>query len=317
MIGAILILVVLLIYSGLQILESTVFHPQDQTEETISTKTITRDGVDYFPRQDITVVLLLGVDQYGPMQASGSYANPGATDMVALLIFDDVQQNCRILTLNRDTMLKMPVLGIGGKQAGSRFGQLALAHTYGSGLQDSCENTKTTISDFLYGLRIDYYMAMNMDAISILNDAVGGVTVQVEDDFSQMNPGIPMGQVTLKGQQAVDFVRARAGVGNQLNISRMERHKEYMDGFMTALGEKLETETATFALNVYDAISPYIVTDCSGTTLKNLMEDYGSYPIEEIVSPEGENVRGEEYYEFYVDEDALDTLILRLFYAPK
>jgi hypothetical protein len=97
----------------------------------------------------------------------------------------------------------------------------------------------------------------------------------------------------------------------------MERHKEYMDGFMTALGEKLETETATFALNVYDAISPYIVTDCSGTTLKNLMEDYGSYPIEEIVSPEGENVRGEEYYEFYVDEDALDTLILRLFYAPK
>jgi LCP family protein required for cell wall assembly len=273
--------------------------------------------VDYFPRQDITVVLLLGVDQYGPMQASGSYANPGATDMVALLIFDDVQQNCRILTLNRDTMLKMPVLGIGGKQAGSRFGQLALAHTYGSGLQDSCENTKTTISDFLYGLRIDYYMAMNMDAISILNDAVGGVTVQVEDDFSQMNPGIPMGQVTLKGQQAVDFVRARAGVGNQLNISRMERHKEYMDGFMTALGEKLETETATFALNVYDAISPYIVTDCSGTTLKNLMEDYGSYPIEEIVSPEGENVRGEEYYEFYVDEDALDTLILRLFYAPK
>ena len=66
-----------------------------------------------------------------------------------------------------------------------------------------------------------------------------------------------------------------------------------------------------------DLPKSFIVTDCSGTTLNNLMEDYGSYPIEEIVSPEGENVRGEEYYEFYADENALDVLILRLFYAPK
>ena len=41
---------------------------------------------------------------------------------------------------------------------------------------------------------IDYYFSMNMDAISILNDAVGGVTVEVTDDFSQVDATIGKGQ---------------------------------------------------------------------------------------------------------------------------
>ena len=312
----ILILVLLMLYSGLRILESTVFNPQQDPDSTIASKTILRDGVPYFPRQDITVVMLMGIDQYGKVEASDAYTNTGAADMVALLIFDDRDETCRVLGINRDTMLEMPVLGIGGKVAGSYFGQLALSHTYGTGLEDSCENTRNTVSKFLYGLRIDYYVAMNMDAIAILNDAVGGVTVTVEDDFSQINPDIPTGQVKLMGEQAIDFVRSRYGVGNQLNISRMERQKAYIHGFMDSLGKALEGGTG-FALDTYEAVSPYIVTDCSWNVINGLMERYAEYDIAEIVSPEGENVRGEQYYEFYVDEDALDDLILRLFYAPK
>lgn len=312
----ILILVLLMFYSGLRILGSTVFNSEQEPDGTILSKTITRDGVEYFPRQDITVVLLMGIDQYGQVQPSQSYNNPGAADMVALLIFDDRDQTCRVLGLNRDTMLRMPVLGIGGKQAGTRFGQLAMAHTYGTGMEDSCENTKTAVSDFLYGIRIDYFVAMNMDAISLLNDAVGGVTVTVVDDFSQINPDITMGEMTLQGKQAIDFVRSRYGVGNQLNISRMERQKAYMDGFMRALSAKLNTDS-TFAVEVYENISDYIVTDCSVNALNGLLERYADYSISEIVSPEGENVHGEKYYEFYADEEALDDLILRLFYAPK
>ena len=33
---------------------------------------------------------------------------------VMLLIFDETNEVCNVLHLNRDTMLKMPVLGIGG-----------------------------------------------------------------------------------------------------------------------------------------------------------------------------------------------------------
>ena len=132
--GAILVLMIVVIYSGLQILEATVFS-KEQVEETLPvSKTIVRDGVEYFPKQDMMVLMVLGIDQTGPVQASDSYNNHGASDMVALLIFDEASQTCRVLTLNRDTMLEMPVLGIGGKQAGTYYGQLALSHTYGSGL---------------------------------------------------------------------------------------------------------------------------------------------------------------------------------------
>ena len=37
----------------------------------------------------------------------------------------------------------------------------------------------------------------------------------------------------------------------------------------------------------------------------------------QICSIRGENVLGEQYYEFYPDAEALDALILDLFYAPK
>lgn len=307
------ILVLVMLYSGLRIVESTVLYTGEP--EGYVKKTITRDGVDYYPRMDITTVLVMGIDQYGPVADSGSYQNPGAADMDLLLIFDQATQTCSVLHLNRDTMVRMPVLGVGGKQAGTFYGQLALSHTYGNGLEESSENTRNTISDLLYGITIDYYVAMNMDAIAILNDAVGGVTVNVTEDFSQAEPAIPMGEVRLMGDQAVSFVRTRRGVGDQLNVSRIRRQQEYLDGFVEAFREARADEQ--FIYDVYRQVEPYIVTDCTPAVIEGLVRRCGSYAIGEVVTPEGENVRGEEYMEFYPDEEALDELILRLFYAPK
>jgi len=61
----------------------------------------------------------------------------------------------------------------------------------------------------------------------------------------------------------------------------------------------------------------YIVTDSSATVISSLMERCSDYTLKEIVIPEGENVLTEEYYEFYVNEETLEDLTLRLFYAPK
>ena len=312
----ILILVLVMVLCGLQILESTVFYRDQEQTETYVSKTITREGVDYYPRQDITVMLVMGIDQTGPVQDSGAYMNHGAADVVMLVIFDEKAEEYSILYLNRDTMLEMPVLGIGGRQAGTAYAQLALAHTYGSGLEDSCENVVKTVSDFLYGIRIDHYVSMNMDAIALLNDAVGGVTVTVEDDFSAVDPTITKGTVTLHSSQALNFLRTRKDVGDQLNLSRIQRQKTYMNSFSEIFRAKLEQDSS-FALSTYEQVSPYIVTDCSGTVLTDMMDRFGQYTLKEIVSPEGENVLTEKYYEFHVEEALLDELILRLFYAPK
>ena len=314
----ILILVLVMLYSGLQILESTVFHSEAEQAEQDQyvSKTIVRDGTAYYPRADITVILVMGIDVEGPVVSSAYYRNSGASDMVALVILDQATESYRILCLNRDMMVHMPVIGLDGKQAGTYFGQLALSHTYGSGLEDSAENTRKTVSDLLYGIQIDHYVSMNIDGIGILNDAVGGVTVHVTDDFSAVDPTITTGQIRLNGKQATAFVRSRQGVGTEMNLSRMERQKEYMKGLADALEGKL-AQSEDFVVDLYEQMDPYVVTDCSVTVLSGLLQRCSDYEMDNVISIEGENVRGEEYYEFYADEEALDALILELFYAPK
>ena len=312
----ILVLGFAVLIGGLRILESTVFKKDQSQDEPLKRKTITVDGVDYFPRQDITVMLVMGIDQTGPVTDSGSYRNPGAADLVALLIFDEKTRECNVLCLNRDTMLEMPVLGIGGKQAGTAYGQLALAHTYGGGLEDSCENTVETVSNFLNKIRIDYYVAVNMDAIPLVNDAVGGVTVQVEDDFSAVDPTITKGEVTLRGKQAVHYVQTRKGVGDQLNVSRLERQQAYIRGLVGKMQEAAQEDTS-FVSTLYQQLSPYLVSNCPVKTMNGFVSSSDPYTLGQIVTPEGSNVLGEQYYEFYADEEKLEELTLRLFYRPK
>ncbi len=312
----ILILALVLMYSGLQILETTVFNKEQVQETQAVSKTITRNGVDYFPKQDMTVVMVLGIDNFGPVKDSGSYNNDGVADMAALLVFDESESSIRVLALNRDTMADVPVLGLGGKYAGTVKEQLGLAHTYGSGLEDSCENMKKAVSDFLYGLNIDYYVSMNMDAISIINDAIGGVKVVVEDDFSEVDATMTKGELMLNGEQAIHFVRSRQSVGDGLNLSRMERQKVYMTGFVDAFKNKMSLD-ADAVMSIYEQVSDYMVTDISVNAMSGMMDRFADFELVEMISPEGENVRGEKYYEYYVDEAKLDELILRLFYAPK
>lgn len=308
------ILVAVVLFSGFKILNSL-----DKTVDSPSTsskKTVEYNDEQYFPRQDITVLMLMGIDEHGEVKASDSYTNTGENDMVALAVFDELDESYSVLVLNRDTMMDVHVLGLGGKDAGTIYAQLALAHTYGTGLEDSCENTVRTVSDFLYGLTVDYYVSMNMDAIAILNDAVGGVTVTVEDDFSKVDSSIPMGEVTLSGEQALSFVQTRKDVADQMNISRMNRHEEYMENFVTAFNEKVK-EDDTFILKTYEDVSPYVVSDCSVNSLSAMLSRYADYTLKEIVTPAGENVLTEDYMEFHVDDKALEELVMNMFYTKK
>lgn len=311
---AILILVLVFIVSGLQLLESAF---SDHNEEDYGPrKTIIRDGVEYFPRQNVVTVLLAGIDEDGPAESSGAYNNNGEADMVTLLIFDKTNRKMDLIALNRDTMMEIPVLGVNGKDAGTVEGQLALAHTYGSGLADSGKNLSKAVSKFLYGVEIDYYVTMRMDAIAMLNDAVGGVEVEVTDDFSAVDPTIPMGKVKLNGQQALNFVRVRYGVGDQLNTSRMQRQETYMRGFVAALRKGIK-ESGSFVLDTYEQVKAYTVTNCSTKTMVTLSNQFADFELSAVVSPKGESIQGKQYMEFRVDEQELDRLILRYLYAPK
>ena len=311
----ILALVLVILYSGLRIMESTVFYNQNNVTMQTESRTITRKGVKYFPRKDITVLMLMGIGWEGEAVAKEQNFG-GAMDMAALMIFDPVTEKCDILSLNRDMMVHIPVINEKGIERGSFFGQLGYSHTFGTGMEDSCENARKTVSNLLYGLEIDHYFALNMDAIGILNDAVGGVTVNITDDFSPVDPTMVKGLYTLRGEQARTFVQSRMIIGDGLNLSRMRRQEDYMRGFVSALMEKLEEDDSVI-LQAYEDIADYTVTDCSAAVLSRLAKNFEGYTLGEMYSIKGENREGEIYMEFYPDEEALDALILELFYAPK
>lgn len=308
-----LILVLGIVYSGLRIWESTVLFSA-QEEFAVTKKTITKDGVDYFPRQDINVILVMGIGIEGPVEASLEPNHGNAVDMVTLVVFDEKAETCTLLNVNRDSMVEMPMLNDRGMEDGTWYGQLAFSHTYGTGVEDSCENTKKTVSRMFSGINIDYYVALNMDVVQILNDAVGGVTVNIVDDFSQIDPTLTKGAFRLKGEQALTFVRSRYNIGDHLNLNRIERQKEYMEKFVEAFRTKADE---SFVLSTYEKVAPYIVSDLPISTLTGMVERYEDYKLAEPLSLEGENILGEEYYEFYPNEENLEELTLKLFYAPK
>ena len=136
------------------------------------------------------------------------------------------------------------------------------------------------------------------------------------DDFSDVDPTIREGKITLNGEQALNFVRDRKNVGDQKNSSRMERHQEYINGFREALRGKLD-EGYGFVAETYSEIAPYLVSDCPINTLTSMIERYESYEFTGVITPAGKSAVVDGYYEFHADEEKLDELVIELFYAPK
>lgn len=309
-----------LVFGGLSRIENFLVQKADETLSSLPSSTYEEDlyiynnGIKYEPKDNIDTVLVLGIDSYGKVTESDSYNNSGQADFISLIIFDNEKSTCNILMLNRDTMAEIPVLGVTGERAGSVNGQLALAHTYGDGLELSCKNTVKAVSDFLFGIEIDNYLSLNMDAVAALNDVVGGVEVEVLDDFSKIDASLVKGEtVTLNGDQALTYVQGRGNVGDQTNISRMNRQRQYMFAFAEKL-KSVYNQDSELVLEAYNAIVNYIVTDCSITTLSETADKLSVYTIGEIISPAGESVQGDEFMEFHVDNAALKETVIEHFY---
>ena len=278
---------------------------------------LTWQGENYRLRKRLTTILLLGIDQNGFSASVGSYRNGGQADFQLLLVVDDNFKTVTPLQLDRDTMTDITVLSVLGKPTGTRHAQLALAHGFGDGRDLSCQLAASAVEDFLAGTPVNEYYAMNMDGIAPLNDAIGGVEVTLEDDFSvydeAMTPGVTL---RLKGMQAEYFVRQRYYVGDQTNASRLSRQTVYLHGAKEALSQRLHA-SAGFAGTLFDTLAPYTVTSMTRGYLINLANKLNGYQVLPIETPAGEHTIGSNgFMEFHADKDALLEQIIRIFYEP-
>lgn len=273
----------------------------------------------YVKKAGLETILLMGVDKYKDDDDWDSYINPQQCDFIMAIILDHNNKTYTPLHINRDTMTNINILDVNGQLSGSMKAQIALSHTFGTGGADSCQNTVDAVSQLLSGEAIAHYISVTMDAIPIVNDAVGGVKVTVMDDFSNIRSDFIQGEeITLIGEQALAYVRVRKGLQDEddTNLHRMERQRQYMSALKSTFESKID-DNPGLVLSVLMGISDYMVSDCDIYDLSDIANNALEYEAQEIRYLKGEAVLGERFVEFYYDEDALNQLILELYYEPK
>ena len=278
------------------------------------------DGTAYVRKRNLTTVLFMGIDQKGDLDAA-SGGSGGQCDVLLLLVVDGDAKKQTLLQLDRDTMTEVEVLDYNGNPTGfTLVQQICLSHSYGNGGEKSCENTVRAVSRFLLDTPVDGYVAMLYDAVPVLNDAVGGVTVTIRDDFSTSDPAFVKGSVvTLQGQQALTYVRGRMKVADGTNGNRMARQREYMSAFSGKVRNMVKTDSSVIN-DLYYAAEPYMLSSMTLGELTSVAAEGLAYTDGGIVTTAGEHreavyANGKTYAEFYAEEDNILEIVLSLFYT--
>ena len=277
---------------------------------------IEHNGEWYKLRKDVQTVLLIGTDSLQEAETDPDlelFYNYDQADFLALVIFDDAKQTCTFIQINRDTMCSVPWLTVNGMLGGEDIEQIALAHTYGTGGEDSCENTCHAVENLLFGLPVTSYACVTMDAVPIMNDMVGGVTITLEEDLTDLDPSYTEGsRITLQGDAALSFVRARMSVGDGLNLSRMGRQRQYIAAFIDQFRASAGKDDALL-VRIVEKLDKKLVLNLGMNQIRALSEKIRDYEILPPVVPKGENREGEMFMEYYVDEEALWETVREIF----
>lgn len=297
-------------------------NPPFQGEEAV-VPTLTYNGEEYILKddKDLEVILVLGLDKFQGELDPEAYTNDRQSDFMMLLVINDATRECTAIHINRDTMADINRLDISGNKIGTVRKQIALAHTYGKGDEVSLRNAADAVESLFYNIKIDHCMSVTMDAVPVFNDLVGGVEVEVLDDFTGIDDTLVKGEtVTLMGEHALNYVRTRYGLEDSTNETRMIRQRQYLKALYNKTRDKLESDDE-FVVKVFNEFlneKNYIETnEKSVNRLQEIFRKVSDYRFTEIRYIEGESVKGEQFIEFTPNEDSLKKLVVQMFYRLK
>ena len=195
--------------------------------------------------------------------------------------------------------------------------QISLAHAMSLDHETRAENTVDAVSSYLGGHEIDGYAMVNMGAIQMVNDMVGGVTVTVDEDFPDSDTLIKGQTVTLTGPDAERYIRERKTVADGLNQNRMSRQAQYEEGFRTAFSAKC-SEDKKFPLTMYHALEEYMTTNISAKKFSRLSLLLTDEKEDTKITIEGTyGFDDDDWQTFTPDPDSLQQAILQLFYKEE
>ena len=278
------------------------------------------NGETYIYNKNAVNVLFMGIDKEDIENDEGYGAN-GQADCILVLNLDTQTGNIKILPISRDTMVDVNMYSSEGSYLGVENEQLCLAYAYGSNGKESCENVRRSVSRLLYGVEIGSYVAIDLEGVAVLNDAIGGVRltpIETVDTGSKENSVYKGKEVVLKGKKVDAYIRWR-GTDVEANSRRMQRQKHYITTFASQAGNQVMSDF-TKLTTLYDKAKPYTVTDVTLSELTYiasccLTSDVGNSIVYNGIS--GQSVLGEKHVEFYADQNSVFEAVLNTFYIKQ
>lgn len=285
---------------------------------TDSREMITYKNETYVKKGNLETYLIAGIDAPGKVEKVTEYDGTGQCDVLAVIVRDRSTDQCKLLSIDRNTITAVKSLDNDGTYLDTTDIQISLAHAMGFDQQVRAENTVDAVSHLLGDQTIDGYAMVNMGAIQVVNDMVGGVTVTIEDDFSDVDPSMKKGEtVTLMGEQAEKYVRSRKEISDGSNQNRMSRQSTYEEAFKPAFRNKC-AENSKFPLEVYHAMEDYMTTNISAKKFCRLAILMSDENQDEKVAISGTyGLDEDDWQTFTPDEDSLQEAILELFYQKQ
>lgn len=192
---------------------------------------------------------------------------PKGADAIRFVEVDFTNQEVTILAIPRDLWVSTPSL------AGEGYSSERLGQTYfiGKNLATSNEDEVKLGSSVLaqtfydnFGLIPDYYVTLNMEAFAKMVDSIGGISINIPEDFTGGIYMFSAGEQQIGGDMLVDYSRTFL-VGTEWN--RLYRQ----DIVLQALkGKFLSTKIIPRIPVLFSQFTDVISTDLSSLQIINL-----------------------------------------------
>ncbi len=243
----IMLLIALVLVVGVGGFIGYTYYQVDQTVKKIQSP-VKNTGDKVVEDQKPVSVLLLGVDQRP--------GERGRSDSIMVMTLNPTRNESRLISIPRDT--KVDIVGKGTNDK--------INHAYSFG---GPEMAIKTVEKFL-DIPINYYAEINMEGFTSLVDAVGGVTVYNDLDFTSAGTHFSVGKINLTGADALKYTRMRYE-DPRGDFGRQMRQRQVIEQVVG----KLSSDVSISNFNaIMDVVGKNAQTNVSFKPMRTLAFDY-------------------------------------------
>ncbi|MGW5770230.1 LCP family protein [Streptomyces longwoodensis] len=216
-------------------------------------------------------ILLIGSDSRAGA-GNGAYGKDSGTersDTTILLHLSADRRSATAVSLPRDLMVDVPACR---RRDGSRGEPMFAMFNYAFQTGGSACTVRTV--EKLTGVRVDHHVVVDFSGFKDMVDAVDGVEVCLDEpiDDKAAKLRLPAGRVTLDGEQALGYVRARKSLGNGSDTDRMDRQQRFLSALVTKVRGNDVLLNPVKLYPVLDAATSSLTTDPALASLHGLYD---------------------------------------------